>query len=233
MARQSLISPVATEFFPQRPLRTICLSGVDLLNPGARLPFTEPAQDTPVRAGNTTRALRTTYAKTHSSAEVFTLSVARMAAMAPEAQLKLPFDNARADLPTVLRARPEAQPADTEILPLARQRVQAILDVVAGLRSVSSIHAYVSCDVLGQLRRAASRRQASPVHGPRPQIHSVHLFAPQPCAVEVTAVVKTSPQRATALALRLEIKDDRWRIVSLESKSAGTMHQRRRRTPGG
>lgn len=121
-----------------------------------------------------------------------------------------------------LRLLPPALPPGDDATPLpdaqlwSRQLVQAIVEVLAGIRTVGQLSAYMTLRVLDQLDAAAgalahSRGRTVPQ---RPVLRSLHVSR-LPAAVEVCGVIDTG-QRCRAIALRLVGVQGRWRCTALE-----------------
>jgi hypothetical protein len=122
-----------------------------------------------------------------------------------------------------LRLLPPAFPPGDAATPLpdaqlwARQFVQAIVEVLAGIRTAGQLSAHATLPVLDQLDAASgalahSRGRRVP---PRPVLRSLHVCRLPASAVEVCGVIDTG-QRCRAIALRLVGVQGRWRCTALE-----------------
>lgn len=124
--------------------------------------------------------------------------------------------------PATLRLVEPRNATDDAILatvrPLACKLVQALVEVLAGVRPVAQLLHWTSTEVYESVqRRAAVPGGWPPRSGPpvRVRVHSVRLSLPSDNATEVSAVVRGG-ERARALALRLEGAGRRWQCTDLE-----------------
>jgi hypothetical protein len=93
--------------------------------------------------------------------------------------------------------------------------VQAIVEVLAGTRTLSQLHPWTSPNVYRTVR---SRHRAMRSHpGSQPVLRSVHVNHPRPGVAEVCAVLRCGP-RGQAMALRFEEVDGRWLCTALEMR---------------
>jgi hypothetical protein len=115
----------------------------------------------------------------------------------------------------------------------AGRMVQAVLEVLAGVRPVAQLVRWASLPVYTALQRrctlAASRaaranranrphqvsQSGRPEAGRRAIVRSVHICQPADGVVEASAVV-VAGGRVQAVALRLEGLDGRWQMTALE-----------------
>ena len=147
--------------------------------------------------------------------------------MAPppvDGTLALAFPTAPVLLP--LRLVPPAEPADdvddADIPPpdprqWSGRLVQAVVEVLAGVRSAAQLSRFASFEVLEQLERATGRLGGRPGGAParRPAVVHVRVSQPEPSVAEACAVIDTGP-RHRAIAFRLEAKAGRWRCTALQ-----------------
>ncbi|WP_460447094.1 Rv3235 family protein [Angustibacter aerolatus] len=97
-----------------------------------------------------------------------------------------------------------------------RQVVQVLLEVLDGHRPRAQLLRWVTPEVYEQVgRRARLRRRSDPTGRPRPRIGGVLACTPADGVAEVCAVVH-GPAHVSAVALRLEGCEDRWRVTVLE-----------------
>jgi hypothetical protein len=113
---------------------------------------------------------------------------------------------------------------DPTVAPWAARLAQAVLEVVAAERPVHQLGRWVAPDVFRRLDRrqqvsvrqisgqqlAGQPRQRCPEH-----VKSVHVCQPSRDVAEVS-VVTTGPERARALAMRLERHKERWLCTALD-----------------
>lgn len=116
---------------------------------------------------------------------------------------------ARAELP---------EPPDPDVppvRPVARALVQGLVEVLAGVRSVTQLRRRTSVELYDELE---VRVQELPRHtGRRPPtgaVQSLHVQSPAPGVAEVCATVRRG-SRAAAVALRLEVVDGQWCCTQL------------------
>jgi hypothetical protein len=123
-----------------------------------------------------------------------------------EPPVELPFDH--------FGPRPTASDELPDPAAWARRMVQAVIEVLTGVRPLAQLVRWTSPDVYAGLQRrgAAAVRPAS---GRRAVVRSVHLCEPADGVIEACAVV-IGNGRARAVALRLEGLDGRWRMTALE-----------------
>ena len=121
---------------------------------------------------------------------------------------------ARPETPTALRLgrdhpgseAPEPDTAPPPVRRWAGRFVQALMEVLAGVRPVTQLTSWTSPDVYDRVRRRAAVPGGWPPgssRGGRPVVHSVRVTQPVPDATEVCAVIHAAG-RARAVALRLE-----------------------------
>lgn len=104
----------------------------------------------------------------------------------------------------------------------ARQIASALVEVLSGDRGASQLNRMVTPAVQAQIRFAISAPRPGAARL-RHRIQTIHMSHPANGVVEVCAVLGNSA-RASALALRLELLDGRWRCTAVETD------QHRRRT---
>ena len=109
------------------------------------------------------------------------------------------------------------QPTPREELPdptaWAGRLVQAVVEVLAGVRPLAQLVRWTSPEVFAGLQRRGARAQAQP--GRRAIVRSVHVSEPADGVAEACAVV-IAHGRVRAVALRLEGLDGRWVMTALE-----------------
>jgi hypothetical protein len=97
---------------------------------------------------------------------------------------------------------------------------QAIVDVMFGRRALTQLNAWVTQEVLDQLRLAqrvmASRSVTDRLEWRSPRVTSTRITCPAEGVIEASATVLTAP-RSRALALRLEGLDGRWRCTAIRA----------------
>jgi hypothetical protein len=105
---------------------------------------------------------------------------------------------------------------------------QALVEVVGGLRPVSQLVRWTSREVFRDLERRTRLVQQAATTGPDvggdalplrstalAQVHSVHVSRPSPQVAEVSVHVRHG-RRSRALAMRLDLVQDRWVCTALE-----------------
>jgi hypothetical protein len=94
--------------------------------------------------------------------------------------------------------------------------LQAITEVLAGERALAQLSAHLSPSVYEGLD-AAARPMTKPGGRPPavPAVRSVRMCEPRPGVAEVAAVVRRG-NRMAAIAMRLELRAERWRCVALQ-----------------
>lgn len=108
-----------------------------------------------------------------------------------------------------------AQPPDR---PWACRFVQALVEVLAGLRPVTQLLQWTSPEVYERVKRRAAvpgRWSPNPNVPRRARLHSVRLCRPCEETMEVCAVVRGGG-RARAIALRFDHGSGHWRCTQLE-----------------
>lgn len=98
-----------------------------------------------------------------------------------------------------------------------RRLVQAMVEVLSGVRPPAQLARWTSPDVYAGLqRRIAPRGRPARVEaGRRPVVRSVHVCQPADGVVEACAVL-VGGSRVRAVALRLEGLDGRWRMTAVQ-----------------
>jgi hypothetical protein len=170
-----------------------------------------PPADEPPTAGAATAAPGLTPAapRTH---------VAPTAAPHPAAPQRLQPSAVRPAGRTALRTRgvvPQlpSQPALPEPRQWAGRFIQALVEVLGGVRPATQLVRWTTDDVYADIRRRAeATRTATNTRG---HVRSVHVGSPADGVAEVCALVQRGP-RATAVALRLEGTEGRWQCTALE-----------------
>lgn len=105
---------------------------------------------------------------------------------------------------------PPSVPTAPAVRPVARALVQALLEVLGGVRPVTQLRRRTSLDLYADLEDLV-HAQPRPV-GARPStgaVLSLHVQQPTATVAEVCATVRRGP-RAGALALRLELDAGAW-----------------------
>lgn len=121
---------------------------------------------------------------------------------------ELPFDH--------FGPRPTASDELPDPEAWARRMVQAVVEVLTGVRPLAQLVRWTSPDVYAGLqRRGAASAAVRPASGRRAVVRSVRLCEPADGVIEACAVV-IGNGRARAVALRLEGLDGRWRMTALE-----------------
>lgn len=118
----------------------------------------------------------------------------------------------------VLHVVPEAgsQQAPSAVTHAGASRfVQALLEIAAGDRPANQLTRWMAPrlyeEFLDRMRRVGRARTAhGPAATPRARVASVHVSAPATDTVEIAARI-VQGRRSRALALRLEVRDDRRR----------------------
>lgn len=100
--------------------------------------------------------------------------------------------------------------------PWSRRLVQAVVEVLAGVRAAGQLSRFATFEVLEELERATGCLGGRPGGTParRPTVVSVRVCQPHPFACEAAAVFDTG-RRCRALAVRLDADRGRWRCTSL------------------
>lgn len=114
------------------------------------------------------------------------------------------------------------QPTPSTALPdpaaLSRSLVQAVVEVLGGVRPAAQLLRWLSADVYaGVQRRAAlaARLRRGRVPARRVVVRQVQVCVPRDGVAEAAVVVRDG-DRVRAVALRLEGLDGRWRVTALE-----------------
>lgn len=115
------------------------------------------------------------------------------------------------------------QPTSTACLPDVQQTctqlVQAVVEVLSGVRPVSQLIRWMTPEVYNALQRRAALGARLGHHptgaGRRAVVRRVHICAPADGVAEASAVV-VDRGRVRAVAVRLEGLDGRWRATALE-----------------
>jgi hypothetical protein len=123
-----------------------------------------------------------------------------------EPPIQLPFDH--------FGPRPTASEELPDPEAWSRRMVQAVIEVLTGVRPLAQLVRWTSPEVYAGLQRRGAAA-ARPVSARRAVVRSVHLCEPADGIVEACAVV-IGDGRARAVALRLEGLDGRWRMTALE-----------------
>lgn len=97
-------------------------------------------------------------------------------------------------------------------VPRAAMLTRALLEVVAGVRPLGQLEPWVSEEVLPILQSLVASRATRPSPA---VLRRVLVSEPLPGIAEVTAVVQRG-LRAEAMALRLEGRDGRWVVTTLQ-----------------
>ena len=123
-----------------------------------------------------------------------------------EAIDEVPFDHFGPQ-PTARDALPDPQA-------WAGRMVQAVVEVLSGVRPLAQLVRWTSPDVYAGLQRR-SAAEPGPRPGRRAIVRSVHVSEPADGVAEACAVV-IAHGRVRAVALRLEGLDGRWVMTALE-----------------
>lgn len=115
------------------------------------------------------------------------------------------------------------QPTSSEMLPdpsaTTSALVQAVVEVLAGVRPASQLVRWMSHDVHGALSSRAALatrlRRGTPPTTRQAVVRGVRVCSPTDGVVEASAVV-IDGDRVRAVAVRLEGLDGRWRATALE-----------------
>ena len=140
----------------------------------------------------------------------------RLRLVAPHVEDVLPFDAAGAGASALVtddrfdrRPTPRAQLPDPR--PWAGRLILAVLEALAGRRSVQQLMPWTDDAVYAQLSRTVRRRVST--EGPG-VLRSLRVTEPADGVAEVCAVI-AGPARTRAVAARLEGADGRWRCTAL------------------
>jgi hypothetical protein len=111
------------------------------------------------------------------------------------------------------------QPTGRAALPDPRgwsaRLVQAMVDVLGGVRPVAQLVRWTTADVYDELGSRVTSPPATTTPAPRAVVRSVHVSEPADGVAEVAACVRRG-MRTTAIALRLEGLDGRWQCTALD-----------------
>lgn len=112
-----------------------------------------------------------------------------------------------------------ALPPDPEVRAWAARFAQAVVEVTGGDRPLPQLLRWTSPRVYAELGRrvrvmAQSRSVEQRRSTVRPQVRSVHLCRPVPTVAEVSVHVRHG-RRSRAIAVRLELRSDRWTCTAL------------------
>lgn len=143
------------------------------------------------------------------------------ASLVVEGSLALAFPPPVAALPLRLvpPAAPPPPPGQRPVpdpRPWCRRLAQALVEVLAGVRSAAQLSPHATLEVLAQLERGAGRLTARAT-GPalRPTLRSMRVCLPCPGVAEVCGVIDVGDRRR-AVALRVEARSGRWQCTALE-----------------
>ena len=109
---------------------------------------------------------------------------------------------------------------EPDITPWVARLAQAVLEVEAAVRPVGQLSRWVMPEIYRRLdrRQQLRARQVEPrgtrVRTPE-HVRSVHVCHPRPDVAEVS-VVTACADRCRALALRLELRKERWMCTALD-----------------
>ncbi|RLP70656.1 3-hydroxyacyl-CoA dehydrogenase [Mycetocola reblochoni] len=104
--------------------------------------------------------------------------------------------------------------------PLIENLASSVIEVLAGARDLEQLSRWITHDVYSNLLRrsvlaARSRRtRGVPARRPRMGVGPVHMCEPADGVIEAVTIVST-PNRARAVAIRLEGVDGRWKASSI------------------
>jgi len=99
----------------------------------------------------------------------------------------------------------------------SRRLAQAVMEVVAGIRTPAQLSAFATLRVLDHLELVTTllhRRHRYDAPAQRPLVRAVQVCEPQPGVAEACAVIEHG-ERRRALALRLEAHQGRWQCTAL------------------
>ncbi|MGZ4610901.1 MAG: Rv3235 family protein [Actinomycetes bacterium] len=112
--------------------------------------------------------------------------------------------------------RPTGRASLPEPRSWAGRVVQAIVEVLAGVRPASQLVRWTTAEVYDEISsRVVSSHGATEPVPPRGVVSSVHVTEPADGVAEVCALVRRGA-RSTAVAIRLEGMDGRWQCTALE-----------------
>jgi uncharacterized protein DUF6459 len=133
--------------------------------------------------------------------------------------LALALVTAPQERPTSAFDRFGPRPTATSDLPdphaWTRRLVQAVMEVLTGVRPVAQLARWSTLDVYDGLRRRCALATGRPAPARRAVVRTVRVCLPADGVVEASAVV-VARGRVQAVALRLEGIDGRWRMTALE-----------------
>jgi Family of unknown function (DUF6459) len=93
--------------------------------------------------------------------------------------------------------------------------VQAIVEVLAGVRPATQLVRWTTAEVYEEISARVLAQGGDPAGPPRGVVRSLHVSEPADGVAEVCALVRRGA-RSTAVALRLEGMDGRWQCTALE-----------------
>jgi uncharacterized protein DUF6459 len=101
--------------------------------------------------------------------------------------------------------------------PLVARLAQAVVEVLAGVRSAAQLSSFATLEILHQLERATGRLSPRNAAAParRPIVSSVRVCRPSHDVAEACAVFDTG-SRHRAIAFRLEAVHGHWRCTELQ-----------------
>ena len=121
--------------------------------------------------------------------------------------------------PAGAAAAAEGQEVPPPSAALVRRLAVAAFEVLDGSRAVAQLGGWITEEVARELaaRRAARTERRTLYHDDRRRVPApgrVHLCRPAPRVAEAVVVLRVG-SRATAVALRLEFRRERWRATGL------------------
>ena len=186
------------------------------------VPQCEPPYDDEL-PGGATRTMATTEAPSRDAPVQGTLALAFVLPnglpAAPSAGPELRLVPELPDPATAVDADFGPQPTPRGELPDPRawapRLVQAVVEVLAGVRPAGQLIRWTNLEVYDDLRARQSRPPIGAAPPVRASVRSVHVSEPADGIAEVAATVRRGA-RYTAVALRLEGLDGRWQCTAVD-----------------
>ena len=134
----------------------------------------------------------------------------------PPPGLHLVADDTSVDPADEFGPRPTGRAALPAPRTWAGRVVQAIVEVLAGVRPATQLVRWTTEDVYEQISSRVLGAHGCAADGPlRGVVRSLHVSEPADGVAEVCALVRRGA-RSTAVALRLEGMDGRWKCTAIE-----------------
>ena len=134
----------------------------------------------------------------------------------PPPGLRLVADDTSVDSADEFGPRPTGRAALPAPRTWAGRVVQAIVEVLAGVRPATQLVRWTTEDVYEQISSRVLGAHGCDADGPlRGVVRSLHVSEPADGVAEVCALVRRGA-RSTAVALRLEGMDGRWKCTAIE-----------------